>query len=73
MCEYRLVVSTPLVCSKQLEVASLRRLDDLGVFGFSKRTGGVDSAEQRSPGQKQDQRKHKQKQEKGNRVRPNEL
>lgn len=36
MCEYRMAISTPLVCTKQLEAASLRRLDELGVFGFSK-------------------------------------
>jgi hypothetical protein len=36
MCEYRMTISTPLVCTKQLEAASLRRLDELGVFGFSK-------------------------------------
>jgi hypothetical protein len=35
MCEYRMTVTSPLVCTKQLEEASLRRLDDLGVFGYS--------------------------------------
>lgn len=35
MCEYAMTVSTPLVCSKHLEEASLQRLDELGVFGFS--------------------------------------
>jgi hypothetical protein len=40
MCEYRMTVTSPLVCTKQLEEASLRRLDELGVFGYSRGNGG---------------------------------
>ena len=36
MCEYKMTISTPLVCTKHLESASVQRLDELGVFGFSK-------------------------------------
>jgi hypothetical protein len=40
MCDYRMTVTSPLVCTKQLEEASLRRLDELGVFGYSRGNGG---------------------------------
>ena len=37
---YQITISTPLVCTKYLENASLQRLEYLGVFGFSKGSGG---------------------------------
>lgn len=35
VCVYKFVISTPLVCTKHLESTALRKLDELGVFGFS--------------------------------------
>ncbi len=36
MCSYKLIVSTPIVCSKYMEEKSFAELERLGVFGFSK-------------------------------------
>ena len=49
MCEYEITVSTPLICTKQLESESLQRLDELGVFGF----GGKSSKNPNSARDKQ--------------------
>eukprot|EP01034_Spumella_vulgaris_P023625 gene23625-29864_t len=35
MCSYRLIVGTPVVCTRHMEERSVAELDRLGVFGFS--------------------------------------
>merc|ERR1712146_674231 len=37
-CRYTMVVVTPLACTSDIEQESLDRLNDLGVFGYTKRT-----------------------------------
>jgi hypothetical protein len=35
MCVYEFSVNTPMACEDEMEDVSLKRLDELGVFGFS--------------------------------------
>lgn len=38
VCTYNMIVSTPLACSEASEEESIKRLDKLGVFGFTDKT-----------------------------------